>query len=65
MVLSDNSIRREFQDGEILCSIPQPGGDIQVECLIHTVLGECVDCLKVRYQQIVHGRFGPGVPSPR
>lgn len=55
MVLSDDGIRREFQDGEIMCGIPQPGGNIQVECLIHTVLGERVDCLTVRYQQIVHG----------
>ena len=45
MVLSHNRIRREFQNGEIVRSIPQLRGGVQVECIIHTVQGKCVNCL--------------------
>jgi len=45
VILSHNRIRREFQDGEIVRSVPQLRRGVQVECLIHTVLGKCVNCL--------------------
>lgn len=45
MVLSYYRIRGEFQDGEIMRSVPQLRRGVQVECFIHAVLGKCVNCL--------------------